>query len=140
MHAEPHIDEEGLKMSRFWFSSINNDLKNKRSKEEMLVTLNQWSTAKQRLIEDISTKIERVNLVSNPSKLAVMSQPDKALLHKIYHNEQEFLDSDESSLNTTVKSEVEVKEVQEVISKANTVLSEGRRYSDEYDRSMEEED
>ena len=73
MHAQPNNDEEGLKMTRFWLSNMNNGLKQKRTHEELLVTLNQWSAAKSRLTEEISTKIERSSFASNPCKLAVMS-------------------------------------------------------------------
>lgn len=46
--------------------------------------------------------------MSDPSKLAVMRDKNKlVMIDKIYKNQQEFLDSNESSLNTTIKSEEE---------------------------------
>lgn len=116
-------------MTRFWLSSMNNELKNKRTHEELLVTLNQWSSAKSRLSEEISTKIERSSFASNPSKLAVMSQTNKALLEKIYRNEHDFLNSDESSLNTTYKSNVEVQA--EVINRSNVISENYGKEDDE---------
>lgn len=53
-------------MSRFWFSNMNTALKEKRSNEECKLTLNEWSIAKSRLTEDISSKIERTHFASNP--------------------------------------------------------------------------
>lgn len=84
MFATPCNDEEGLRMSRFWFANLNKNLITKRSHEELLVTMNKWSTAKQRHSEEVSTKIERTSFASNPCKLAVMAQPNKAHIHKIY--------------------------------------------------------
>lgn len=45
---------------------------------------------------------------SDPSKIAVMREKGKkVLIDKIYKNQNDFLDSDESSLNTTFDSEKE---------------------------------
>ncbi len=51
---------------------MNKDLSEKRSKEEAYLTLNEWSTAKQRVNEEVTSKFERAILASDPSKLAVM--------------------------------------------------------------------
>ena len=44
--AKPNLDYEGLKMSRFWFEGVNKNLANKRSQEELLVVMKDWSVAK----------------------------------------------------------------------------------------------
>lgn len=44
----------------------------KRTHEEKLLILNEWSTAKSRVDEEISMRIERGFIASDPSKLAVM--------------------------------------------------------------------
>jgi hypothetical protein len=40
LSSKPNLEAEGLKMAKFWFENANKDLKNKRSHEELLVTLN----------------------------------------------------------------------------------------------------
>lgn len=47
-------------------------------------------------------------LVSNPQRLAVLKDQDKKVqLEKIYKTQEEFLDSDEESLNSSVHSQDE---------------------------------
>ena len=66
---------------------MNKDLSDKRSKEEAFLMLNEWSTAKQRIAEEISCKYERVMIASDPSKLAVMQEKQsKVKLDKIFKN------------------------------------------------------
>ena len=50
---------------------VNTEVKRKRSKEELLVALKEWSIAKGRIDEELANKYERNNLVSNPNRLAI---------------------------------------------------------------------
>jgi hypothetical protein len=85
---------------------MNKGLSEKRSNEEAYLTVNEWSTAKQRIAEEIASKHERAMIASDPSKLAVMKEKGKKVqLDKIYRNQEEFLNSDESSLNSSVHSD-----------------------------------
>ena len=61
-------------MTRYWFENINTNLKKKRSQEELLVAIKEWSTAKSRINEEIVNKNERNTLASNPARLAVLSK------------------------------------------------------------------
>lgn len=68
--------------------------------------ISEWGIAKQRISEEMTCKHERQLIASNPSKVSIMTHPGKiANTNKIYKTKNEFLDSDEDSLNTTGKSE-----------------------------------
>lgn len=77
--VEPSNQLEDLKMTKFWFGNINKELADKRTKEEELLTLNEWSSAKQRIAEDIAGKYERFMIASDPSKLAVLKSKPEAV-------------------------------------------------------------
>lgn len=53
---------------------MNKDLADKRAKEENFITLNEWSTAKQRVAEEIISKNERIRFASDPSRLGILKE------------------------------------------------------------------
>ena len=58
--------KEDLWLKKIWFAQQNKELSEKRSREEGFIMLNAWSTAKQRVAEEIASKIERWQISSNP--------------------------------------------------------------------------
>eukprot|EP00347_Sterkiella_histriomuscorum_P014074 403362261 len=151
--VEPSSDKEDLKLTRFWFANMNKELMQKRSDEEKQVILNEWSVAKQRMCEEITSKQERFKYTSDPSKVAVMIDKErKVMIEKIYKNQHEFLDSEESSLNTTFDSEKErEREKQQAdaaaqlmkkptIKGSQTSIAQDYGYDNEYDYNRRQSD
>lgn len=134
-------------LTKYWFANANKEMCEKRSKEEAHLFLNEWGTAKQRIEEELVSKQERAYLASDPTRLAVMHDPNmKVLTHKIYRNQGEFLDSDESSLNTSHNSDevapIKKEETKKMITKrisSQAVVEEDEAENDrQSDRSREE--
>ena len=57
--SESTTDPLELKMAKVWFANVNKILMEKRQKEEELWMVNLWSSAKSRVCEEITTRIER---------------------------------------------------------------------------------
>ncbi len=54
--TEASTDPVDLMLTKYWFANKNKELSEKRSKEEAYLFINEWSTAKQRIEEEIVSK------------------------------------------------------------------------------------
>ncbi len=77
----------------------------KRQNEEALQTIGEWCRAKSHFLENISQKQERTLFISEPSKIAVLTKEFLSSMdykaQVVFESEEDFLKSEEESLNTT---------------------------------------
>ncbi|CDW80815.1 UNKNOWN [Stylonychia lemnae] len=136
----PSSTEDDLRLTKYWFANANKQLQEKRADEEKQVILKEWSVAKQRIQQEISSKQERMRLISDPTKLAVMKSTIKVNINKIYKNQDEFLDSDQSSLNTTKNSDYEEEQKQKEAQKKLVIQKPSQMRVVDYDYDNENND